>query len=201
MVLSLTMNSDFPDPQALILVAVITRRRDLEIARMLGWYRIPFRSAPKIVDVDYLAFFQTSDFGEEHRWLIEYIAPVQGHELTTRIDLLKDEAKHPRANEEYYKISLGPLVHLPMPIKAHEWKRLTFLYTTGAHLHAAKTLHDLAVKDEERVVLWKSLRERALTGGDYHADQLPDFPVDPQLLALLGQIEFLRETTPEYEIN
>ncbi len=35
---------------------------------------------------------------------IEYIAEVRGHELTTRGELLKDEAEHPRAKEEYYKI-------------------------------------------------------------------------------------------------
>ncbi len=195
------MNSAFPGPQSLILVAVITQRRDLEIARMLGWYRIPLRTAPKIVDVDYLAFFQTSDFGDDHRWLIEYIAPVQGHELTTRVELLKDEPDHPRANEEYYKISLGSLIHLSTPIKALDWKRLTFLYTTGTHLRVAKSLHDLAVKDEERVVLWKSLRERALAGGDYHADQLPDFPIDPQILVLLGQFTEIREATSEYDYS
>ncbi|HWQ45963.1 MAG TPA: hypothetical protein VN376_03800 [Longilinea sp.] len=195
------MISAFPDPEALILVAVMTQRRDLEIARLLGWYRIPLRYAPKIVDVDYLAFFQTTAFGEDHRWLIEYIAPVQGHELTTRADLLQDELDHPRAKEEYYKISLGSLIHLPKPIKAIEWKRLTFLYTTGAHLQTAQTLHDLAVKDEERSLLWKSLRERALAGGDYHADQLPDFPLDPQLLAFLGQLNQLRESSPEYNLD
>ncbi len=168
---------------------------------MLGWYRIPLRTAPKIVDVDYLAFFQTSDFGDDHRWLIEYIAPVQGHELTTRVELLKDEPDHARANEEYYKISLGSLIHLSTPIKALDWKRLTFLYTTGTHLRVAKSLHDLAVKDEERAVLWKSLRERALAGGDYHADQLPDFPIDPQILVLLGQFTEIWEATSEYDFS
>jgi hypothetical protein len=42
-----------------VLVAVVNNRRDLEIARLLGWYRIPVRSAPKAVGVDYLAFYQT----------------------------------------------------------------------------------------------------------------------------------------------
>ena len=35
-----------------------------EIARLLGWYRIPLRTAPKVVAVDYLAFYQPSAFGE-----------------------------------------------------------------------------------------------------------------------------------------
>ncbi|MCX6066007.1 MAG: hypothetical protein NT121_09660 [Chloroflexi bacterium] len=45
-------------PTSLILVCLIPTPRDLEIARLLGWYRIPFRSAPKVVAVDYLAFYQ-----------------------------------------------------------------------------------------------------------------------------------------------
>ncbi len=45
-----------PPPTALMLVAVMPSPRDLEIARVLGWYRIPLRFAPKIIQVDYLAF-------------------------------------------------------------------------------------------------------------------------------------------------
>ena len=55
--------SSFPPDSALILVAIMPARRDLEIARLLGWYRIPLRSAPKVVNVDYLAFYQASAFG------------------------------------------------------------------------------------------------------------------------------------------
>ncbi|HZU86866.1 MAG TPA: hypothetical protein VFF78_05255, partial [Anaerolineaceae bacterium] len=65
---------------ALILVAVIPEPRDLEIVRLLGWYRIRFRSAPKVVSVDYLAFYQPSAFGAEHCWRIEYVTEVQGVE-------------------------------------------------------------------------------------------------------------------------
>ena len=50
------MKMKLPAPNSLILVAVITTPRDLEIARILGWYRIPLRSAPKVIAVDFLAF-------------------------------------------------------------------------------------------------------------------------------------------------
>ena len=91
--------------------------RDLEIARLLGWYRIPLRTAPKVVAVDYLAFYQPSAFGERGGQ-IEFVAEVRGHELTTRGELLKDEADHPRAKEEYYKIQIGGLEKLKEPIVA-----------------------------------------------------------------------------------
>jgi hypothetical protein len=115
-----------PEASSLVLVAVITHPRDLEIARVLGWYRIPLKSAPKVVAVDYLAFYQTAGFSEEDRWRVQYFAEVRGHELTTRRELIRDEPDHPRAGEEYYKIQIGPLQALPGPIHAGRWRRITF---------------------------------------------------------------------------
>jgi hypothetical protein len=146
--------------ESLILVGVLPELRDLEIARVLGWYRIPLKSAPKVVDVDYLAFYQTNAFGEEHRWKIEYLCPVRGHELVTRAELFKDEKDHPRANEEYFKISVGPVEQLSNPINASDWKRVTFLYTIGELFNKAKTINQLVVRSEERQLLWQSLKER-----------------------------------------
>src|SRR5512145_2768662 len=124
-------------PTSLVLVCFLPQPRDMEIARLLGWYRIPLKSAPKVVSVDYLAFYQPASFGERSAQ-IEYIAPLRGHELTTRAELLRDEPDHPRAREEYYKIQLGPLETLTRPIQAGRWRRITFLYTTGALLRQAR---------------------------------------------------------------
>ncbi|GAB4530343.1 MAG: hypothetical protein Fur0018_17580 [Anaerolineales bacterium] len=167
-------------PAALILVAYLPTPRDFEIARLLGWYRIPLRTAPKVIAVDYLAFYQPASFGE-HGGRIEYVAEVRGHELTTRAALLRDEPDHPRAHEEYYKIQLGPLEKLPRPIPAGAWRRLTFLYTTGEYLLRAASLQDLVVRDDERSLLWQSLRERA--GYAIHPTDEPQIP--PEILALL----------------
>jgi hypothetical protein len=172
-------------PTSLILVCLLPTPRDLEIARLLGWYRIPFRTAPKVVAVDYLAFYQPSTFAERGGQ-IEYVAEVRGHELTTRGELLKDESDHPRAKEEYYKIQIGGLEKLPQPIRADRWKRLTFLYSTGEYLLKAKTLNDLVVDGDERQVLWRSLRERAENAQLYKTD-LPEADIPPEvLMALLG---------------
>jgi hypothetical protein len=186
---------------ALILVGILPAQRDLEIARLLGWYRIPLKSSPKVVDVDYLAFYQTAAFGEADRWQVKYAAQVRGHELVTRLDLFRDEPDHPRAREEYYKIQVGPLLPLPAQIMADRWRRLTFLYTTGDYLNRAQTLNDLVVESEERDVLWRSLRERALHASEYMGTQkndLPETAVDPELLALLGALDFkISESPPE----
>ena len=181
-----TNTAKFPSALALILVAVMNNRRDLEIARLLGWYRIPMRTAPKVVAVDYIAFYQTGAFGEE-RWQIKYLASVGGHELTTRAELLREEHDHPRANQEYYKIQLGPVIPLPRPIPAKTWRRITFFYTTGEYMQSADTVNDLIVHGDERQLLWQALRERSSQSQGYKSQDLPGFDVDPALLAgLLG---------------
>ena len=179
-------------PTDLILVCLLPSPRDLEIARLLGWYRIPLRSAPKVVSVDYLAFYQPASFGERGGQ-VEYVAKVNGHELTTRGELLKDESDHPRAKEEYFKIQLGGLERLKEPIRTDKWKRLTFLYSTGEYLLNARTLNDLVVEGEERNRLWRSLRERAENEQLYKTD-LPEADIPPEaLMALLGIKDFVRD--------
>jgi hypothetical protein len=172
-------------PTDLILVCLLPTPRDLEIARLLGWYRIPLRSAPKVVAVDYLAFYQPSAFAARGGQ-IEFIAKVNGHELTTRGDLLRDEADHAHAKEEYFKIQIDSLEKLSQPIATDKWKRLTFLYSTGEYLLNAKTINDLVVSGDERQLLWRSLRERAENEQLYKVD-LPEADIPPEvLMALLG---------------
>jgi hypothetical protein len=183
-------------PTDLILVCLVPEPRDLEIVRLLGWYRIPLRTAPKVVAVDQLAFYQVGSFGESGG-RINFTAQVKGHELTTRKELLKDEADHPRANEEYFKIQVGGLEKLSRPIVADKWKRLTFLYTTGEYILAAKTLNDLVVKSDERAILWRSLHERAENTQIYKTG-LPEADLPAEiLLSLLG----IKESSTLYGIS
>jgi hypothetical protein len=168
--------------ESLILVGILPDQRDLEIARLLGWYRIPLKSAPKVVDVDYVAFYQTNAFGDEHRWKIEKFCPVRGHELVTRAELFRDEPDHPRANEEYFKISLGPIEQLSRPIQAGEWKRVTFLYTIGELFNKASTINQLVVRSEERQILWQNLRERLNSKSELENNDAASFMDDPLIM-------------------
>jgi hypothetical protein len=182
------MNTFLPEA-ALILVAILPTQRDFDIARLFGWYRIPLKNAPKVISVDYLAFYQTKSFGDVDRWQIAYVAEILGHELTRRRDLIRDEPDHPRAEEEYFKLQIGPLQRLERPIPAGDWKRIIFFYTTGEMFPEAQTINDLVIKSQdEREVLWHTLRERALKAQEYRAQDLPISLLDPAILALLGKI-------------
>ena len=169
-------------PSSLVLLAVMNEPRDLEIARLLGWYRVPLRSSPRVIGVDYLAFYQTSAFGSQGG-AVNFTAELRGHELTTRRELFKDEPDHPRADHEYYKLQIGPLEPLARPIPAGKWRRITFAYTLGEHLLSAQSTDDLVLSsDSERQGLWRSLRERL----DQPAQPQPAEPdLDPALLAAL----------------
>lgn len=150
-------------PEDLVLVAILKHPRDLEIARLLGWYRIPVARCPRTVRVDWLAFYHTAAFGPE-RWQVRYAAPMRGYELVRRAEILRDAPDHPRANDPYFKIQLGPLLELPRPITSRRWRRFTFLYTTGERLLGASDLTDLRLPpSDERARLWRLLRERRAT--------------------------------------
>jgi hypothetical protein len=174
------------NPTDLVLVAVLNNQRDFEIARILGWYRIPLKQAPKTVAVDWLAFYQTAKFGDE-KWAINYIAPVRGHKLTTRAERLRTPPDPPRARELYLKMQLGPLERLARPIPSRKWRRVTFLYTTGERLLAARELNDLIVQSAEREMLWQALRERGLRA-ERQYEAAPGGEIDLALLCALGRL-------------
>ncbi|MCS6908865.1 MAG: hypothetical protein RML93_13445 [Anaerolineales bacterium] len=172
------------DPSALILVAILKSPRDLEIARVLGWYRIPMRSAPKVIPVDYLALYQTAAFGKA-KWRIEYIAEIRGVELTTRGELLQNELDHPYANQEYYKVQLGPLVSLENPLPVGRWKRITFFYTLGEYFLRAKSVDDLILAEGDRAGVWRALRERNTQAYPSGKPEESETELSPTLLAAL----------------
>jgi len=163
-------------PDDLVLVSILKAPRDLEIARLLGWYRIPLRSAPKTMHVDWLAFYLTGAFGEAGH-AVRYAAPARGFELTTRGELLRGERDHPLAAEPYYRVQIGPLEALRRPIPSRRWRRFVFLYTTGARLLAAQDLKDLRVPVWQRHdPLWRLLRERLQTQPGVEQSAPPRFP-------------------------
>ncbi len=143
-------------------MAIMNNRRDMAIAREQGWYRIPVKHAPRFIDdVQWLAFYQTRVFDDE-KWSINYYARLRGHELVTRLDLLPEEADHPRASERYYKLQLGPLHKRPTPIVSRRWRRITFFYTTGDRFQAAQEINDLFVSGHAAEGLYVTLKEAGL---------------------------------------
>ncbi len=144
------------EPQR-VLVVIVNNRRDWELVRREGWYRIPLARAPRQVAADYLAFYQTAVFGDE-KWAVNYYAPVRRYRVVTRRELLPDEADHPRANERYFKVELGPVQPLPRPIPSRRLRRITFIPTTLERLLNAEEINDLWIGHTTEEHLWAAFQ-------------------------------------------
>jgi hypothetical protein len=143
-------------PDARVLVAVVTRPRDLAAAREQGWYRIPLARAPRALHAEYLALYLTAGFGPE-RWAVRYIAAVRSVRLATRAALLPDEPGHPRAGERYYQLMLGPLAELVPPVPSRRLRRVTFIATTAGQLRRARDVAELWHPPEDTSAGWDAL--------------------------------------------
>ncbi|CAN5847592.1 hypothetical protein BH10CHL1_BH10CHL1_19330 [soil metagenome] len=156
----------YPDAEArrrTVLVAVVNNMDDLQRAAAAGWYRIPQRTAPRRVGADYLAFYQTGAFKDQDQaQTITYYAPTRRYRLLTRRELLPEEANHPRANEYYFRMEIGPLQRLERPIPSIKFHRVTFIHTTLDRLLSAQDVSELFLKDDPFETLWHALREHQL---------------------------------------
>lgn len=131
----------YPDDR--VLVAVMNKPRDWQRVQDERWYRLPVKHAPAMApNFDWLAFYFTQAFDSD-KWAIHYYAPVLGHELLTRRDLIPAEPDHKRASEWYYKLSLGEIYHKLPPIVAERRRRITFIVTTGDRFEAATEIGEL----------------------------------------------------------
>jgi hypothetical protein len=149
-------------PEDRVLVAYVPHPADFDIIRREGWYRIPQRFAPKGLHAEIIAFYFGSRFSEE-KWAIHYFAANAGHELVRRRDLLPDEPDHPRADDIYYKVQLGPLQKLAQPIVSLRWRRVTFIHTTWDRFHDATEINDLFIEGGPYVDrLYATLKERGI---------------------------------------
>lgn len=137
-----------PDDEARVLVAVITRPYDLQVARDEHWYRIPLAHAPPQLAAEYLAFYQTAAFGAQ-RWSIRYYAQILRYRIAKRCELLPQEAAHPRADDQYYALELGPLQTFSLPIPSSRLRRVTFIATTFGQLRRARDVRELWHPEEE----------------------------------------------------
>ena len=133
---------ELPDDDARVLVAIVQRPRDLALARDEGWYRVPLKRVPPHFSADYIAFYQTAAFGAE-RWCVRWYAAVLLYAVVARSELLPAEAAHPRANERYYRVELGQLTELPLPVPAARLRRVAFIATSFGQLRRASDVREL----------------------------------------------------------
>jgi hypothetical protein len=149
-------------PEDRVLIAYMPEPADLDLVRDEGWYRLPQKHAPKGLYAEYYAFYYGRRFGDQ-KWAIHHYARQLGFELVRRLDLLPDQPDHPRANETYYRVALGPLQTLEQPIVSLRWRRVSFMHTTWDRFQDAREINDLQLNGGEYVDrLFATLKERGI---------------------------------------
>jgi len=173
----------YPDDH--ILVAIMNNKKDWQRVLDEGWYRIPVKHAPEnMADFDWLAFYFSKTFASD-KWAIHYYAHIEGHELMTRKDLIPSQPDHKRANNWYYKIQLGPLQHKLPPIVSTNWRRITFITTTGDRFESAEEINDLFEKESPTGRLYVVLKEMGI-----HAER--DFQIKEQGVKYIADLAVSR---------
>lgn len=153
-------------PSSPVLVAVISRQKDLGIVKRERWYRIPVKSAPR-GRADYLALYQTKGFGDEGE-SINYYAKIWDCQVVKRRELLPDEEPHPRGDNDYYKLTLGNILRTPHKIYNETRRRVTFLFTTMEKLKKAGEITDLYVRNPAEEILWTELKKNMINASPQH---------------------------------
>jgi hypothetical protein len=128
-----------------VLVSVINRQRDWQLAQDEHWYRIPVERLGRAFTYDYVAFFFSRAFGDLNGG-VHFFALVRGLELAYRRDLLPAEAAHPRADAVYYRVALGEMFPKVPPILNPRGRRISFVFTTWDRFSTAYTISELYSK-------------------------------------------------------
>lgn len=134
-----------------VLVGVLKSPWDLRFLLEEKWYRIPLAFTPKR-PFAYLAFYQPTSFGTDGKQ-IRYFAKITGRTNARRVELLPNEASHPRANDLYARFSFSEIDELANPIRNIIPRRVTFGFTTLNQLQTATNLLELyGVPATEQIV-------------------------------------------------
>lgn len=148
-----------------VLVAIMNNLHDFAIARDDHWYRVPVENVAKRLKdhwpPQWLAFYQTKDFGEE-AFAVHYYAQVLAIRERGRRELFPDEPPNPKSHRRYYQVMLSPLQRLARPIISRRFRRVIFIPTTMAKLLTASELNDLWDESPLEDALWEEMKRRAI---------------------------------------
>lgn len=147
-----------------VLIALMNSISDFEIAKTLRWYRIPVKSAPKIVKegkLQIIAFYHTKAFINE-KYSIQYYGVVNKISIVKRIKLFPDEVHNPKTYNDYYKIEFNTIQKLETPIICKRNRRILFIPTSKEKFFNASEINHLFNDSILEDILWNRFIEKKI---------------------------------------
>jgi hypothetical protein len=138
-----------------VLIAVVNRLQDLSNILRKKWYRIPVKRMPS-KPFEYIAFYQTTALGKLGG-RIEHYARISKRKTVKRKQLLPHEPDHPRADEDYCKLTFRTVRKLKRPIVNRPGMRINFGFATLNRLNRSRTIANLFGIRQVEVVFRKLL--------------------------------------------
>lgn len=137
-------------PEDRVLVGFV--RGPEQFARIVRerWYHMPAAHAPKGRYAEVIAFYFGAAFGDQ-RYTIRAFATNVGQELVRRRALFPEAPDHPRADDVYLRLALGPIQWRDTPIVSLRWRRITFIHTTWDRFVNAREVGDLVLRGRRYV--------------------------------------------------
>src|SRR5450759_3636557 len=109
-----------------VVIALLNKYEDFNIAHERGWYRIPIFSADKWLKdswpPQWLAFYQTKKFGQQ-AYAINYYAEVTGIRKVYRWEMFPDQPRGAQSEQQYYQLFFDQLNLLKKPIVSRRRRR------------------------------------------------------------------------------
>jgi very-short-patch-repair endonuclease len=140
-----------------VLVAVINQQRDFEILSREGWYRIPTDVAQGRWRPEWLALYQTAEFGHEGK-AVNYYGRVESISEVGRRDLFPEEPTNAKSWRRYYKLQLNSVIRLEKPIPLLRPRPIAFIPSTLDRLFTATQINDLWHGSPLEDRLWQELK-------------------------------------------
>jgi len=141
------------------IICWLKQKRDLSLLLLEGWYRIPVKTKlENLFKVKFLGFYQPISFGKYGGYITHY-GTIEKIQKKRRIELFPKDEKHPKRNDDYFKIFLKDINVIKNPLRCKRKRANYFINSTLEKLLNAKEFNDIFNDSYLEEVLWSEIKK------------------------------------------
>ncbi len=145
------------------IICWLKQKRDLSLLLLEGWYRIPVSTKlDNLSKVKYLGFYQPHILGK-YGGTISHYATIDRMEVKKRIELFPNNTRHPKANDDYYKIYVKDINVIQNPLMCKRKRANYFINTTLEKLLNAEEFNDIFNESPLEDIVWNGMKEHNIS--------------------------------------